>query len=171
MFIVLYLDRYSSLLFFLLLCLYLCIHVCMLPYIFFFIHHFLWFYHLLLSKDLYNDLWCCGVNLLSRHTTMHMQCTSVENILWAIKTNRRQMCIVFKLICDYWCLWWYRRHKHPFRILWQLVQVFRSCDTPYFAVLHWNSWSPLYSSVSTTMLHCDISVSYTHLTLPTIYSV
>ena len=37
----------------------------------------------------------------------------------------------------------YRRRNHPCQILWQSVQGFWSSDTPNFALLYRNSWSPL----------------------------
>ena len=43
----------------------------------------------------------------------------------------------------FWLAGSYRRRNHPCEILWQSVQGFRSSDTPNFALLHRNSWSPL----------------------------
>ena len=48
---------------------------------------------------------------------------------------------VWILAC--WTAGSYRRRNYPCQILWQSVQVFRSSDTPNFALLHRNSWSPL----------------------------
>ena len=44
---------------------------------------------------------------------------------------------------EFWLAGSYRRLNHPCQILWQSVQGFRSSDTPNFALLHRNSWSPL----------------------------
>ena len=39
---------------------------------------------------------------------------------------------------------------------WQTVYRFRGYNTPNFAILHRNSWSPLaYNSVNSPVLHCD----------------
>ena len=44
---------------------------------------------------------------------------------------------------EFWLAGPYRRRNHPRQILWQSVQGFWSSDTPNFALLHRNSWSPL----------------------------
>jgi len=44
---------------------------------------------------------------------------------------------------ELWLAGSYRRCNYPCQILWQSVQKFRSSDTPNFAILHRNSWSPL----------------------------
>ena len=44
---------------------------------------------------------------------------------------------------EFWLAGSYRRRNHPCQILWQSVQGFWSSDTPNFALLHRNSWSPL----------------------------
>ena len=44
---------------------------------------------------------------------------------------------------EFWLAGSYRRRNHPCQILWQSVQGVWSADTPLFALLHRNSWSPL----------------------------
>ena len=44
---------------------------------------------------------------------------------------------------EFWLAGSYCRRNHPCQILWQSVQGFQSSDTPNFALLHRNSWSPL----------------------------
>ena len=44
---------------------------------------------------------------------------------------------------EFWLTGPYRQRNHPCQILWQSVQRFWSSDTPNFALLHRNSWSPL----------------------------
>jgi len=44
---------------------------------------------------------------------------------------------------EFWFAESYRWLNHLCQILWQLVRGFRSSDTPNFALLHRNSWSPL----------------------------
>jgi len=44
---------------------------------------------------------------------------------------------------EFWRAGSHRWHNHPCQISWQSVQGFWSSDTPNFAILHRNSWSPL----------------------------
>jgi len=44
---------------------------------------------------------------------------------------------------EFWHTGSFRQRSHPRQIWWQMVQEFRSSNTPNFAILHRNSWSPL----------------------------